>query len=311
MSETPGVRPISAKKLIARAMKLGIAVACWSYDLICSQVSRFSGSHRAATCTILYYHSIPDKYKERFAKQMELLTRLAIPVDLRSIPDLAAGSRYAAVTFDDALESFFQSGVPVLTQLRIPATVFAVVNALGGHPTWGSSYYAADERVMSVDQLRSLPDLITVGSHTLTHADLATLGSEEAEIEIGNSRKNLETLLGRPVTLFSFPFGTFNDAALEMCARAGYKTVFTTEPVDAFAKRSEFAVGRVPADPWDSHLEFRLKIAGAYRWDSYLRRSIKMLRSALARDKRHMTETVKTPSSVHDASDWDARQRPF
>jgi peptidoglycan/xylan/chitin deacetylase (PgdA/CDA1 family) len=303
MSETPGVRPVSAKKLVARAMRLGIAVACWSYDLVCLQISRFAGSRWAGTCTILYYHSIPDKYKQRFARQMALLTRLAIPVDVRSIPDLTAGSRYVAVTFDDALESFFQSGVPVLAELRIPATVFAVVDALGDRPTWASSYYTPDERVMSADQLRSLPKLITVASHTLTHADLATAPPEQAEIEIGTSRKKLEALLGQPVTLFSFPFGTFNDAALEICARAGYKAVFTTEPVDALAKRTEFAVGRVAADPWDSYWEFRLKIAGAYRWDSYFRRSIKMLRSVLARDNRRMTETMKTSSSVHEASD--------
>jgi peptidoglycan/xylan/chitin deacetylase (PgdA/CDA1 family) len=292
MSETPGVKRISVRKLAARMIKLTAAVACWIYDCSCSQIYQIAGKERAGICTVLYYHSIPSKYQVRFAEQMQLLTRLTTPIDLRSVPTLKAGLRHVAVTFDDALESFFHCAVPVLAQLNITATVFVVADALGGRPTWGDSYYALDERVMSADQLRSLPNLITVGSHTLTHADLAVVTSEEAKAEIGASREKLETLIQRPVKMFSFPFGRFNQGAVEMCAEAGYVRVFTTDPVPAFGKPDEFVVGRVAADPWDSHLEFRLKIAGAYRWDAYLRGAVRTLRSALRHDKQRPRATA-------------------
>lgn len=285
MSETPGLKRMSLRKLAARAVKLSIAVACWSYDSLCARMHWLVGKPPAGKCTVLYYHSIPAKYKSQFTEQMRAISQLATPVDLQAVPEPAAGARHVAVTFDDALESFCHCGVPILAELKIPATVFAVADVLGGRPTWGDSYYAPDERVMSADQLRSLPSLITVGSHTLTHADLAVVSCREAKIEIGASREKLEALLQRPVTLFSFPFGAFNDAAVRMCALAGYRRVFTTEPVPAFANPGEFVVGRVAADPWDSRLEFRLKIAGAYRWDAYVRGSMKMLRSILRHGK--------------------------
>lgn len=310
MSETPGVKRISVRKLAARAIKLALALACWSYDIVYTQIYRLIGKQRSGTCTVLYYHSIPPEYKPQFWRQMQLLKRLTTPVDLRAVPELSAGSRYAAVTFDDALESFFQMGVPVLAELKIPATVFAVADALGDRPNWGDSYYAPDERVMSSKQLQSLPNLITVGSHTLTHADLAVVSSERAATEISASRAKLEALLQRPVTLFSYPFGIFTDAATEMCAQVGYKRVFTTEPLPAFATADEFVVGRVAADPWDSRLEFRLKIEGAYRWDAYLRGLMKIFRSVFRQRKQRSREIPTPPPSVQGAAgDLDASHR--
>jgi peptidoglycan/xylan/chitin deacetylase (PgdA/CDA1 family) len=73
------------------------------------------------------------------------------------------------------------------------------------------------------EDLRMLaPEVITVGSHTLTHPILTTLAEAELETEIGGSRLVLEEKLQRPVELFAYPNGSQNPKVYE-CARRHYR----------------------------------------------------------------------------------------
>src|SRR5271157_2470642 len=120
---------------------------------------------------------------------------------------------------------------------------------------------------MSTDQLRKLPsDLVTVGSHTMTHPILLSLNEEDVRRELSGSRAQLEKILNKEIKLFSFPHGAFNAKLIEWCREAGYERVFTILPTLAFSDPQEFVSGRVSVEPTDWPLEFRLKLLGAYRW---------------------------------------------
>lgn len=270
MSATPGITKSSAAGSIRRIIKLVVSVfyfgVCSGWRGLCGLL----GKEQDATGVVLYYHSIPPLYRAQFQSQMTLVQKHARPVALADLNHLPAGSHSVAVTFDDALESVLENAVPVLVKLDIPATVFAVTDVLGTTPAWGKWYYSPEERVMSAEHLRSLPKLICVGSHSLTHPDLAVVSAEVAGREITRSRQKLESLLQRPVTLFGFPYGSFNTDTLRCCRDAGYVRVFTTEPTLIPKDANEFVVGRVAVDPWDWRLEFRLKMLGAYSWAPYV-----------------------------------------
>ena len=82
--------------------------------------------------------------------------------------------------------------------------------------------------------------------------------------ELSESRLQLRKILGRDVTLFSFPHGAFDEELIESARAAGYQRVFTILP--ELALPDEFAIGRVAVEPSDWRLEFLLKLFGAYRW---------------------------------------------
>jgi peptidoglycan/xylan/chitin deacetylase (PgdA/CDA1 family) len=74
---------------------------------------------------------------------------------------------------------------------------------------------------------------ITFGSHTVTHPNLPGIDPAEANREIETSRRDLETLLGRPVVHFSFPnsgskYPHFSDRTKKSVADAGYRTAVTS-----------------------------------------------------------------------------------
>ncbi len=271
MSATPEAKKSSAADLVRRTIKLGISIFYLVLYYSWNNLRRLLGKNRPGTAVVLYYHSVPHRYQAQFEEQMRMIARRARPVALKNLNQLPAHRHSVAITFDDALESFAENAVPVLLRLGIPATVFAVTDVLGTKPAWGASYYTPEERVMSVERLRGLPELISVGSHTLTHPDLVGLSSEAAAREITQSRAKLELMLQRPVPWFCFPYGAFNDSTIRLCREAGYEQAFTAEPALITGDDEEFVFGRIGADPWDWRLEFRLKILGAYCWQPWAR----------------------------------------
>jgi peptidoglycan/xylan/chitin deacetylase (PgdA/CDA1 family) len=71
-----------------------------------------------------------------------------------------------------------------------------------------------------------------VGSHTLTHPNLAKLGADELEREIGGSRVRLETLVESPVVGLAYPFGKpwhVSPLAREKAQTTGYSYALTTK----------------------------------------------------------------------------------
>jgi peptidoglycan/xylan/chitin deacetylase (PgdA/CDA1 family) len=82
---------------------------------------------------------------------------------------------------------------------------------------------------MNEHQLR---DLVRRGhdvhSHSRTHPRLSSLPAPEMDAEIFGSKKDLEAILGRPVTQFSIPGGAYDDRVVEAARRAGYQAIFNS-----------------------------------------------------------------------------------
>jgi peptidoglycan/xylan/chitin deacetylase (PgdA/CDA1 family) len=231
-------------------------------------VRRFFRTNTPGTCIILYYHSIPSERREAFARQLEILTEIGQPFNPASPPNRTSGGHYAAVTFDDAFEDAIENAVPELVQRRIPAIFFVTPGLLGQPAAWWPPFHSErSRRIANLEQLKQVPsDLIEFGAHSLTHPRLSELDESDARREITESRHSLETLLGREVDTFSFPYGDFNEKLVGLCREAGYKRVFTSESKEAFGDDTDFVVGRVDAEPTDWQIEFRVKLLGGYLW---------------------------------------------
>jgi peptidoglycan/xylan/chitin deacetylase (PgdA/CDA1 family) len=260
------------KSGFSRDLKLLISLGLFGLDSVSRRVRLLAGKKCRPDCVILYYHSVRPEQRQRFAQQMDLLLQLTRPVRLDVDLPLDPGSRYSGVSFDDGFVNVLENALPELVKRNIPATIFVAAKGLGAVPNYWppSACYERTQRVLTEEELRRLPEnLITIGSHTVTHPFLPSLEQEEARRELYESRIGLERLLKRKVTLFSFPFGGFNGHLVQWAREAGYDRVFTTLPKIAFATAGEFAIGRVPVEPSDRPLEFRLKLLGAYRWLPY------------------------------------------
>jgi peptidoglycan/xylan/chitin deacetylase (PgdA/CDA1 family) len=258
-----------------RLLKLAISLLVRVCDIFVASALRFLGWCPRPGCVVIYYHAIDASQRPRFARQMDDLLRLAkpIPADLSDVPDFSA--HYCAVTFDDGFVSVLENALPELELRNIPATFFIPTGSLGGSPTWVQAASPARlQRVLSAEQLAGLKDhrLLAIGSHSISHPNFLKLDVAQARFELQQSKAQLEAILGRKITLFSFPHGACDSQAVALARAAGYNRVFTINPSNAFTSADGFVLGRVLVDPADWPLEFRLKLLGAYRWASFVQK---------------------------------------
>src|ERR1700730_12735474 len=157
---------------LTRIVKLGISLGVYSASGVFAFLNRLTRRPAGSSCVVVYYHSVGAAQRIRFAKQMDQLLRYAKPIAAYEAAKLQPGTRHVAVTFDDGFRTFYDCALPELIKRGIPATMFVITDAIG--KTFGPEGYP--EEVMSLEQIRSLPEnLITIGSHTMTHPFLPSI----------------------------------------------------------------------------------------------------------------------------------------
>ena len=233
---------------------------------------------------------------------MDMALKWSSPIAAGRTESLEHGKTYFAVTFDDALQCVAENALPELRRREIPSTIFAVTESLDQFPTWIKDEYRGSTagKVMSAQQLKnSMSSLVAIGSHTLTHPKLCNVSEIEARRQIAESRTALEVVLHTPVTLFSFPYGAFDENLVRWCREARYERVFTTLPIPALSDSKEFICGRVVVEPTDWPLDFFLKIQGAYSWLPLafsLKRKLKQAFQIRNRNHRKMKTQIESDS---------------
>lgn len=95
-------------------------------------------------------------------------------------------------------------------------------------------------RPLSRDELLVLAGspMVTIGAHSVTHAPLSTLTRSEQQHEIAGSKAQLESLVGREVADFAYPFGDRDVDAPTLVRDAGFRSSCTTE-AEALRPRSD------------------------------------------------------------------------
>jgi len=232
-------------------------------------VANILGLKSRPICVALYYHSIFENEKIAFTKQMDLISHKCEVIKSNYFGKLNKNKLYSIITFDDGFENLLDNAVPVLEERKLPFTIFFISDYFGKTPEWEFDDYHPDmnEKIMTIEQMNNLPrDLVTIGSHTVSHKMLTLHLEEDLVYELEESKKQLEKLSGREVETIAFPNGEYNNFVVQKSFVAGYKRVFTIEPKLAFTKEDEKLTGRVWVNGNDWYPEFWLKIHGAYSW---------------------------------------------
>ena len=119
-----------------------------------------------------------------------------------------------------------------------------VAELLGKHCLRGTFYVPIRNceglPTMSKDELRGVGRYFEIGSHTVDHCYLRTVGEVEANRQITEGKARLEDMLGQSVAGFCYPGGKYRRSDLTLVRRAGFTYARTTTNLCFDAGHSRF-----------------------------------------------------------------------
>jgi poly-beta-1,6-N-acetyl-D-glucosamine N-deacetylase len=201
---------------------------------------------RLARVPVIMYHDILptkevffDVTPEEFAADLQLIREKGLtPISLDQLVEhLATGTQLPekpiVLSFDDGYAGHYTHVWPLLRQYGYPA-VFAIYPSKVGRGFGRSSLTWEQLREMAADPL------VTIASHSVTHpSDLRELPTAELLHEVVESKRILETELGRPIDHFVYPEGKYDQRVAHWAKLAGYQSALTmNDEVDRFAGQS-------------------------------------------------------------------------
>lgn len=104
---------------------------------------------------------------------------------------------------------------------------------------------------LSWDDVRRMDSLGTVfGAHSVSHLDLTSISLERARDEVVRSKSDIEQQLGKEVTAFSYPFGSYNPEVLKLVRQSAFKCAVSAPPLGyklASVNDDIYCLQRIPA----------------------------------------------------------------
>ena len=208
--------------------------------------------------TVFIYHRFGDSRfpttnvpVEAFIQQMDYLQ--SHNYNVISLSDLVKmvrqgtilPSKTAVITIDDAYQSVYEKGWPVLQKYGFPFTVFVYTKGVddnyGDYMTW--------------TQLRELKEFgVDIQDHGYGHEHLGWKPEKLTNLayqswlnnDISTSKAILTRELGEVPRFFALPYGVYNDLVLAELKTQGYEAVLTQDPGAVSADTNLFMIPRQP-----------------------------------------------------------------
>jgi peptidoglycan/xylan/chitin deacetylase (PgdA/CDA1 family) len=214
-----------------------------------------------------------DGYKDNFRFAAPILNRLGVPATFYVLVDAVDRSkapwycllRHAFLTSRmpnwkdpatgvvheltdaQARETAFLKAADVCSKASAPARDEFIESAV--HSLDPASFPNETDLMMTWDDARTLVKSgHIVGSHTMTHPNVAQVSADDARSELRDSKLKLEMELGEPSKHFSYPHPAlnphWNETTLKITEELGYTTAVTTTCAAVGANARPLAIPR-------------------------------------------------------------------
>ncbi|MGH8824255.1 MAG: polysaccharide deacetylase family protein [Jiangellaceae bacterium] len=230
---------------------------------------------------VLIYHRVGNRREievdlpaSLFDEQMAWLASHGVTTTIDDALVAAAGQEPpgpdpVVVTFDDGTADMVEVALPILVARRVPAVFYLSTDFVergrpfphGGHPL---SWSAVNDAVST--------GLVTVGSHTHTHALLDRLDEQAAADELDRSTGLLADRVGVDAVHFAYPKAVVASREVEAVVRTRFRSAALagTRP-NRYGLTDPYRIARSPIQRRDGMVWFRRKLAGGLGFEDTLR----------------------------------------
>ena len=278
---------------------------------ICKVMTAFQAGHRVR---ILTYHRIDYDSTDRlavnpedFARQMEFLKREGYKVISVNdvINNIQKGRHFEtktiAITFDDGYLDNYTYALPILQGHGLNATFFLATGFVDMNKTFSLTTTLNRPKPMSWQDVQTMVRYgMSMGAHTVNHAKLTQIPIAEAVDEIRQSRTILQEQTGKPVDIFCYPGGYFDEHVRQEVIQAGFRGACSVRPGTNTLASDRFNLRRTEISGDDTLFDFEKKVCGAFD----LQHNIWQLLKKIARNIKEQTFGRQVPK--HEATTHNA-----
>lgn len=141
-----------------------------------------------------------------FDQQMAYLSSKYVSISAQQLVDALRThtplpSNAIVVTLDDAYLDVYNYAYPILQKYHVTASLMVPTGLLGG--VGNNSYFTWDQLKQMVNS-----GIIYAYDHTWSHYPVGSGSPDKDQFEIMTAKQQLESNLGKPVTIFTNPYGT-------------------------------------------------------------------------------------------------------
>lgn len=122
------------------------------------------------------------------------------------------------VTFDDGYDDNYNYAFQILKKYNIAGNFMIPAGLVEnkGYMTWSQ-----------LKEMAANP-LMHIYNHTWSHASLAGAAKDKIEYEIATANKQLEDNLEKRVSIFTYPYGSYNQLVIDVLREHGFTAAFST-----------------------------------------------------------------------------------
>lgn len=184
--------------------------------------------------TFILYHRVAP---ETFSQHLDYLTRHYTLTNLDTLRDhYLEGAKLPPnplfVTFDDGWKANY-SLLDVITDRNVPVTVFLATGLIGGNkrPAPLNAYEDPDtvklpeepnRTMLDEQEIKEMSRTVNFQSHGVTHSPATALTPDRFKAELTESRETIESLTGKPVYAFAYPYNRAGRREANIVEEAGY-----------------------------------------------------------------------------------------
>ena len=183
---------------------------------------------------ILCYHQIRDwKPTDSKVSRDYIVPPAAFAAQMRMLADsgyhtispdqlyayLVSGSRLpekpVMLSFDDTDLDQFTTGYPEMKKYGFKGVFFIMTVSLG------RPHYMSREQVRELSEEGNI-----IGAHTWDHHNVKQYKGNDWKVQLDKPTQQLETITGKPIRYFAYPFGLWNEQAIPELKKRDFKAAF-------------------------------------------------------------------------------------
>lgn len=234
---------------------------------------------------ILMYHRFIDKESSKgtrgpyidiklFEKHLQLLKRMGFEsltfedfANKGTIERLNPNKRYFMLTVDDGFVDNYQLMLPLLKKYGFKAVVYVVTGET--YNRWDVEASENPDKpfpLMTNEQIKAMADsgYVEIGGHTLSHPFLSKLSYAEQKSEIEENKLQLESIIGKPLTSFAYPYGDLDANSKKIAQELNFDFAVATYSGPLAFHQDLYQIRRIAIFPKTSVLGLWRKVTGKY-----------------------------------------------